>query len=218
MAATFPIAQADLGDILPVQSVVWELTRQQELTGLGSGEALAADLAPSLWMGEVSLRPLLHTDARAMAARIDMLDGAIHAFYLANPLGWYPKMDPHSTIYGASAPVLATIAANRKEVAISGLPAGYKLSAGDMFAVDYGSPSRRGLYRLGADVAASGAGLTALVEVRPHLRPGVTEALSVTFARPAAKVKMVAGTVSQQMHSANRTRISFRVIQTLAAG
>ena len=218
MALTFPLAQTDLGDLLPIQSVTWELMRQQEFSGLGSGEGIAADMGPGLWEGDVSLRPLLHTDARAMAAKLDALDGAINSFYLANPLGWWPKLDPGGTVYGASTPVLDTIDDNRKEVRISGLPNDYQLSAGDMFAIDYGSPSRRALLRLVADVVASGAGLTPLVEVRPHLRPGITETLAVDFSRPAAKVKLVPGSVSQQMHSANRTRISFRVRQTLAAG
>lgn len=218
MALSFPLAQTLLGDILPVQSVVWELSRQQELSGIGSGEGLAADLGPALWEGEVSLRPLLHTDARAMAAKIDALDGSINSFYLANPLGWWPKLDPKGTIYGASAPSILAIAENRKELRFTGLPANYSLSAGDMFAIDYGSPSRRALHRLVGDVIATGAGVTAFVEVRPHLRPGVVQALAVDFSHPAAKVKIVANSISQSFHNANRTRISFRVRQTLAAG
>lgn len=218
MALSFPLAQTLLGDLLPIQSVVWELRRQQELSAIGSGEGLAADLAPGLWEGEVSLRPQLHTDARAMAAKIDALDGSINSFYLANPLGWWPKLDPNGATYGSAAPSILAIAENRKEIRFTGLPANYALSSGDMFALDYGSPSRRALHRLVGDVVANGAGLTTFVEVRPHLRPGVVTALAVDFSRPAAKVKIVAGSVSQSFHSANRTRISFRVRQTLAAG
>lgn len=217
-AITFPIPQADLGDQLPVQSVVWELMRQQEFSGLGSGEGLAADLGPALWEGEVTLRPLLNTAARALAAKFDALDGAINTFYLANPLGWWPAADPGGALYGSATPDIASIESNRKELSFSGLPAGYVLTAGDMFMVDYGSPSRRALLRLVADITANGSGATAAVEVRPHLRSGITTTLNVSFERPSAKVKIVPGTFSQQYHSANRTRISFRVRQTLAAG
>lgn len=218
MALSFPLAQTLLGDLLPIQSVVWELMREQEFSGIGGGEGLAADLGPALWEGEVSLRPLLHTDARAMAAKIDALDGSINSFYLANPLGWWPKLDPRGTVYGGSTPSILSIAENRKELRITELPANYALSTGDMFALDYGSPSRRALHRLVGDVTATGSGITTFVEVRPHLRPGVVPALAVDFSRPSAKVKIVAGSVSQSFHSANRTRISFRVRQTLAAG
>lgn len=217
MALTFPLAQTSFGDTLPVQSVEWTLTRQQEFSGLGTGEGLVADLAPPLWEGQVTLRPLLHTDARAIAAQLDAFDGGMNSFYLANPLGWYPKADPDGAIYGVSAPTIHTIASNRKEVRITGLPANYVLSPGDMFAVDYGSPSRRALHRLVTGSTAV-AGLTPLVEVRPHLRPGITTTLAVDFSKPAAKVKIVPGSVAEQFHNANRTRISFRVRQTLAAG
>jgi hypothetical protein len=218
MALAFPLAQASLGDLLPIQSVVWELGRQQEMAGYGSGEFIVADLAPPLWEGEVSLRPLLHTDARAMAAKINALDGGVQSFYLANPLAWWPKADPRGVVLGAATPSILAINANRKELSFTGLPGGYALNAGDMFAVDYGSPSRRGLHQLVADVTAAGGGSTAQVEIRPHLRPGIATTLAVDFSRPAAKVKMVPGSVRQSFHSSNRTRISFRVRQTLAAG
>lgn len=217
MAIAFPVAQANLGDLLPIQSVSWALSRQQEVSGLGTGEMIVADLGAPLWEGEVALRPLLHTDARAMMAKIDAMDGGVQSMYLANPLGWWPKMDPKGTAYGSAEPVILAVDANRKELRFDDLPAGYRLSAGDMFAVEYGS-GRRGLYRLVGDVVADGTGRTALVEVRPHLRPGIVTGLAATFARPAAKVKIMPGSVSSSMHSPNRTRIAFRVRQTLAAG
>jgi hypothetical protein len=216
VALVFPLPQTDLGDLLPVQSVVWELVRQQETSGIGAGEMLVADLAPALWEASVSLRPLLHTAAREMAAKIDVLDGGMHALYLANPLGWWPAKDPGGALYGSSEPVIEDIEDSRKELSFSGLPANYKLTAGDMFSVAHGT--RRGLYRLVADITADSSGETGAVEVRPHLRPGVIIGLDVNFKRPAAKVKIVPGSVSQSFHSVNRTRISFRVRQTLAAG
>lgn len=215
-ALTFPLAQASLGDILPIQSVTWELARQQEISATGAGEMLVADLAPPLWEGSVSLRPLLHTEARALAAKLDALDGGMQSFFLANPLGWWPASDPGGTIYGAATPVIESIEANRKELSFSGLPANYKLSAGDMFSVAYGL--RQGLYRLVADVTANGEGETAAVEVRPHLRPGVAATQAAVFSKPAAKVKVIPGSISQSFHSVNRTRLSFRVRQTLATG
>lgn len=217
MPVAFPIAQADLGDLLPIQSVSWQLSRQQEVSGLGTGEMIVADLGAQLWEGEVGLRPLLHSDARAIMAKLDTMDGGLQSMFLANPLGWWPKLDPKGTAYGSAEPVILTIDANRKELRFDNLPAGYRLSGGDMFAVTYGG-GRRGLYRLVGDVTANGAGVSALVEVRPHLRPGIVTALDVTFARPAAKVKLLPGSVSSQMHSPHRTRITFRVRQTLAAG
>lgn len=216
MALTFPLAQATLGDTLPIASVVWTPLWQQEFSGLGSGEFLTADLAPQLWEGDVALRPLLHTDARAMMAMLTALGGAAEAFYLANPLGWYPATDPGGTILGAATVTIKTINANRKELAFAGLPVGYVLTAGDFFAVTY-STSRRALIQLVGGGTADSSGDTAEIEVRPHLRSGITTTLGVTLKKPAAKVKIVPGSLAPQMHNASRTRISFRVRQTLEA-
>lgn len=217
MALTFPLAQAGFGDTLPVQSVDWMPLWRQETTELGSGEFLTHDLGPQIWQGEVTLRALLHGDARALMAKLTALSSA-EAFYLADPLGWWPKADPGGALYGASEPTILSINANRKELAFAGLTAGYVLSAGDYFALDYGSPSRRALIQLVGSGTADGSGETGEIEVRPHLRPGIAEGAAVSFARPAAKVKIIAGSLSSTMHNASRKRISFAVRQTLQAG
>ena len=218
MVLSFPIAQATLGDTLPVASVVWSPFYQQEFTGLGSGEILTNDLAPQLWQGDVSLRPQLHTVARGLMAKLNALGGSKEAFYLANPLGWWPAADPGGTVYaGSSGPAILTINADRKRVAFEGLAAGLVLSPGDFFAVDYNS-GRRALIQLVEGGTVDGSGETAELEVRPHLRSGITTGLTVTFERPAAKVKIVPGSLQPQYHSANRTRISFSVRQSLQQG
>lgn len=216
-ALSFPLAQVAFANLLPVQSVDWTPLWQQELSGLGSGEFVTHDLAPQLWQGNVTLKPLLHTANRAMMAKLTALSSA-EAFYLANPLAWWPAADPGGVLYGASAPTIKSIATNRKEVAFAGLPPGYVLSSGDFWAADYGSPSRRALVQLvGSGVADSG-GETSEIEVRPHLRPGIEEDASVTFARPAAKVKIVPGSIVSSFHNVRRDRIAFSVRQTLQAG
>ncbi len=217
-AITFPIAQASLGDLLPVQSVNWEPTWLQELSQAGNGEFLVHDLGPRLWEGQVTLRPLLHTVARGWRAKLDALDGGVHTFYLANPLGWYPALDPGGTILAAAAPAIGTIEANRKELSITGLPPGYVISSGDFFAVAYGGGTRRGLFQFVGEGTANGFGTLAAIEVRPHLQAGITNGLAIMLKKPAAKVKILPGSLTSPMHSANRTRISFSVRQTLQAG
>lgn len=216
-AITFPIAQASFGDLLPVQNVDWEANWLQELSQAGNGEFLVHDLAPRLWVGQVTLRPLLNTVARGWKARLDALDGGLHTFYLANPLGWYPALDPGGTILASAAPVIGTIEANRKELSITGLPSGYVISSGDFFAVSYGT-TRRGLFQFVGEGTANGFGTLAAIEVRPHIQAGITDGLAIMLKKPAAKVKIIPGSLSMQMHSANRSRISFSVRQTLQAG
>lgn len=218
MAISFPIAQASLGDTLPVQTVEWNLQYFQELSMAGDGEFLAADLAPPLWTGQVSLRPLLNTDARAMMARLYALDGSIYPFFLANPLGWWPKADPGGLIFGTPTPTILAINANRKELTFSGFPAGYIVSPGDFFAVAYASGQRRALFQCVTGATAGESGTTASIEVRPHIQSGITDGSSALFVKPAAKVKIVPGSLNSSFHNANRARITFSVRQTLQAG
>lgn len=217
MAISFPIPQNQLGDLLPVQVVDWNLETYQELSMQGNAEFLAADLASPLWTGNVTLRPLLHTDARAWMARLNALDGSIYPFYLANPLGWWPKADPGGSATTGLTPTINTINANRKELTFAGLVDGYVISPGDFFSVSYASGARRALFQCVTGATAGGSGTTASIEVRPHIQAGISAGASVSFAKPAAKVKIVPGTLTSQFYNANRTRINFSVRQTLQA-
>lgn len=215
---TFPVPQADLGDLLPILSVDWELEQHQEISVDGAGELLAHDLARPLWTGNVSLVPQLHTEARALDAQFDALDGSLNTFYLANPMGWWPKMDPGGVIYGGATPLINGIETNRKQVAFKNLPIGYVLSAGDMFSVSYASGTRRGLFRLREGATVSALGTTPSLEFRPHMSAGILANDPVSFARPAAKVKIVPGSKSAKMVRVNKQQITFTVKQTLQAG
>ncbi len=216
---TYPVPFASLGQTLPIQTVDWVLEQYQELSMSGNGETLATDLARPLWTGVVTLRPQLVTEARALMAQLDALDGAIETFYLANPLGWWPKMDPGGVLYGASTPLIGAINANKKQISFKNLPIGYVLSPGDMFHVEYGGGgARRGLFRLREGQTVSALGTTGLLEFRPHISAGALVNDVVSFARPAAKVKMMPGTLDKKQVRNNKEQITFSVRQTLQAG
>lgn len=218
MVATFPTALADLADLLGIRSVSWLPYRQQELSGLGSGEWLTADLAPMLWEGKCETSPVTIAAANQLQARFELLDGSANAFYLFNPLAKYPQTDPSGATLGSSTVTITAISTNRDTVTLAGLPAGYVLTIGDMFSVDYGSPSRRGLYRFAATATASGLGALGPIEVRPRIRSGVTTALAITLKKPAAKVKIVPESFSVQQVGINHAVIGFIARQTLQAG
>lgn len=218
MALTLPLSLADFFDTLKVRSAPFLLVSQQEYSGLGTGDGIAHDLGPMLWEAPVQSAPMPLAEAQAMLARIDALDGAINAFYAYNPSKAYPAADPDGSKLGASTPTIHTIAANRKEMRVTGLPAGYVLSAGDMLAVDYGSPSRRSLVRLVTGATASSGGLTPLFEVRPHLRAGITTTLPVMLRKPSMKCKILPGSFSTAHDLMVTGTLSFTMRQTLAAG
>ncbi|WP_337267055.1 hypothetical protein [Oryzifoliimicrobium ureilyticus] len=182
-------------DSLPISSVKWELKYQQELSGLGTGEFLAADLGEAYFAATVTLDKADHRTMLAIQADFETLDGAINAFYLYDPRAMYPAADPKGVLLGSATPAIGAIGANNKSLTVSGLPAGYVLTKGDFFHFDYGSnPVRRGFYRIVETVAADGNGVAASFEVRPHFRPGVTAGLPIALIKPACKVKLVPGT------------------------
>jgi hypothetical protein len=217
MAITFPLSTATLADKLPIEAVEWKMLDQQELSGLGSGEILAADLAPRLWEGDVSTGPIYNDDAAELQGLFETLDGSINAFFLYDPRKPYPRFDPTGSILGVAAPVIASLGANNKSMTVSALPAAYVLSAGDYLAFDYGTnPTRRAYHRIVETATANGSGVTPLFEVRPHIRPGATVSTPIILKKPSAKVVLVPGSFGSASAGALHSRLSFRVRQTLS--
>ena len=208
-----PIPQSELSDLLPIVSAPWVLKEQMEYSGLGTGEVLAAKLAPSRWSADVVLAPMVHTKARAIQAKLEALDGPIGNFYFASCTNSYPAKDPGGVKLGSSAPKIDILGANNKSFSVKELPPGYELSGGDMLSISYGTnPVRRYLGRLVSDASASAGGFTGVFEIRPHLPAGITANMAVNFLKPAAKVFVVPDSL-QVAHSGRFSTISFSVMQ-----
>ncbi len=218
MALIFPRPVAEFADKLRLSSVKFWLDGQEEYSGLGSGEFLAADLGPKTWKAEVSIMDLRHADAAEVQALIESMDGSIGTFYLYDPRKQYPRLDPGGAILGAANPVIASIGANRKSLAVSGLPAGYVLSVGDFLHYDYGSnPVRRALHRVAEVATANGIGTTNTFEVRPHLKVGATVGLTISPIKAAAKMKIIPSSFDPGAGGVDRrtTGMRFQAQQTL---
>jgi hypothetical protein len=217
MTLSFPLALADLADLLPIAGVAWNEARQDAVSALGSGEWLTHELGPPLHEAEVRTARMPHARAEQLRARLRALEGGAH-FYLSNPTMPYPQADPGGMVLGMASVVIASIDANRRALALSGLPAGYVITMGDYLHVDYGAPSRRALLQAAEGAIASGSGVTPEFEVRPHLRSGITAGLAVVLKKPAAKVKIVPGSLRVETVTTLLSQLRFTARQTLAAG
>jgi hypothetical protein len=220
MSISFPRSLSDLADLLSIAAVQWGELRSETGSPVGSGEFLTHSLGPVLWTADVTSTPMPHAEAEQMRARIGALDGSSQAFYLFNPLMKYPQSDPGGANLGTATVTIDSINVNRKALKLAGLPAGYLLTIGDYFHVDYdSSPYRRALIQIAESATADGSGLTLEFEVRPHLRPGISAGASVSLIKPAAKVKVMPDTLAiEQAEDATMSRVRFSARQTLQKG
>jgi hypothetical protein len=218
MAATFPLAAADLVDRMMVEAVEWQLVDNQELSGTGAGEWIAALLGPALWQADVSSVEADFETIERLRARFLLLDGAIQNFMLYDPARPGPATDPAGAALDGETVTIESIEANRKELSLAGLPADMALPEGTRLSVSAGSPARTFLGVLAADVAADSEGDAGPVEVRPHLRPWLAAGQTVTLWKPAAKVKLVTGSLKVTQVTSVTSRLRFSARQTLAAG
>lgn len=217
-ALAFPLAAADLADLMMVETATWTLSESQELSEFGDGEPLAHDLGPRLWNVECSSVAADIDTIEGLRATFNTLDGAIQSFYLYDPRRPYPSTDPNGALLAAATVTIKSIEANRKELSLEGLPADFVLPKSTFLSVTAGDPSRTALLQLAAAVTADGDGETGPVELRPHLRSWIAAEAAVTLLKPVAKVKLLPKSVSVVHVTGVTYRLRFSARQTLAAG
>jgi len=217
MAYSFPLSLAEFQDIINVAAAPFRLQRSEEYSGLSSGQILADEMAPPLWSAPVRLFPAFHDDGLETQALIDTLDGSMQSFLFYDPRAAFPRHDPDGTLLGAATPTVHSLGADNKSIRIEGLPAGYRLSRGDMFALRYGAdPERRSLHRLSVPVEAGGTGQTPLFEFRPHLETGAAAGAAVELIKPAAYMRIMPGSLSvSEADDFGTVSIAFTAIQRL---
>lgn len=183
-------ARSYLNDLLPIAAVKWDIQRNDQLDGDGSGDVWQAELADPLWIAEVTLDKGLHDELKQIAARIRALNGAAEAFLLCDPLSLYPQADPAGTLLGTAAITVRTVNANRSIAELQGFPAAYALTEGDKLQVTQGSMVR--FFEVAAAAAANGSGNMS-VTVFPRLPLSLSAGAAITLKRPACPVVIMPG-------------------------
>lgn len=194
----------------------WQLTNNTTSTQTDSGELLPSSRGARLWRATVPLAITPNRAAAAVQARLEVMARAGHSF-LAWPLhDFMPASDPTGMILGAAAPVAASLPASLFEMRISGLPAGYIISTGDIISVLH-QTYRRALLRVAEDATADISGLTPAFQIEPARPGGIVDGDAVTLIKPLGKFKIVPGSYNAGAHNGvNTTGASFDIVQTLA--
>ena len=157
---------------------------------LANGQSIPFANGASYWRGTAALEQSRHADADYEVDLMRLMRPG-ETFEIFDTRFNGPRLDPAGQILGAASPVLHTLNADNRRIRISGLPGGYVLSKGDYVGVQSGAaPVRLGLYRVEATVVASGAGLTPLFAVEPHIRPGTAAGDPVQLVRPVCRARL----------------------------
>lgn len=216
MALSDPRAAADFASLLKVKSVTWAPRRNDQVDGLGSGDVLLTELASPLFAPQIVCDWMDAAEGRRIDARLTSLTG-LRQFYLADPRGTYPAADPDGAVLGANAIAIHSIGADNASVAFSGFPAGYELTEGDFWHVDFSAnPTRRGFFQLSEPATADGTGITPEIACFPAVWTGIEVGMTAVFANPAMKCVLLPGAVTNASFSGTKaTGMAFTALQKL---
>lgn len=178
-----------LSDILCIESVVWDIQRNDELSGTGDGRIWQAELAPPLWIATINVNVNYHDEIKAIAARIRSLGGAREPFLLSDPLSKAPLFDRDGSIAGSAEPTLESFNNTGYNIAVDGFPAGFKLTWGDKFHIRYGADNDSySFHEIVGEYTADTTGSFTNVEIFPHIPANITAGMRMYFYKPSAKM------------------------------
>lgn len=212
---TYPTPLATFFGGLRVQSGDLRLTGGTQENATGGGEVIIASLGVRLWEADITL--IAADDPGGVEAVLTALQVPGRTFFADARKRPCPIKDPTGSILGAANPVIASLPAGGLSLTLSGLPAGYVLSAGDYISFTRGSPLRHEMHQIVTDAVASGGGVSPEFEVVPGIRPGVIVGAAVVLVRPFFRAVMVAGSLKFSPYTRGpRQGASFTFRQTLA--
>ncbi|TRA97046.1 MULTISPECIES: hypothetical protein [Agrobacterium] len=185
-----PLSLAEVYNLLPIASVTWDIQRNDEFSGVGSGDVWQAELADPFWFAEITLGRGLHDELKQAAAAIRDLEGAKQSFMCCDPLSPFPQADPNGDILGAAVITIRAVSANRRQALLQGFPAGYQLTRGDKLQFTQGTLRR--FFEVSASAIANAGGQMDL-RVFPRLPLGLVAGASINLINPACPVIVAPG-------------------------
>lgn len=194
MPLTFPLTLAGFMDLLSVSRMTMnpgEAVIQSQTRG---GEILRASVGATLWGGRIVVAPATRAQMDAQVALAEALLEPDGSFFVSRRSRVGPQSDPTGSILGAATPVISAISTDRRDLSLSGLPANYTLTRGDLLSFAYGSnPVRYALHRVVVTRTATAGGAMTQLAVTPLVRAGITAGPAVTLVRPFCKAVIVPG-------------------------
>jgi hypothetical protein len=207
MTITYPM---NLLPGFPGWTTGFSLHWRQEQSTQASGRILVKDMGAPLWTLRATTRGLSPNELDTWRARLTALENGLQTFWGYSMSRCYPIAYPNGSwpTGGAFAGscVLASIATNRKQISLSGLPAGFQLTVGDYISI-------AGDVHQVMEPATAASGTTGVFEVRPHIWPGRTVGAAVSVKQPACQMVIMPGSLSSDAQVGGWGSVSFSAIE-----
>lgn len=197
-------------DGFPGWSIEFDLMYRQEQSRSSSGRTYVKDFGSPLWRATYQSKQLRINALDYWRARLDVAENGLNEFWGMELSRCYPIADPRGAKIGPAEVTIALVGANRKDITLAGLPAGYVLTPGDMIQI-----RTNDLHRIVRAESPGGIAGTSLVEVRPHLWPGAAVGDPVSLIRPHCKMVIVPGTINTSAEArTGRGAVTFQAIES----
>lgn len=213
---TFPRDMPLRNGFHPFESAQFEPIYGQVSAPTRGGRVQVANVMPPLWGMEFSSHLMPSDEAQDYLSWIQSLRGGGRLFKAWHPLCKYPRAYPAGWKSGFDGTgILTNIAAQRDEISVSDLPAGFKLMCGDMLSIPVGTTGRT-LHRVMMPATASGLGvITAKVEPFIPLAVAVESGgPEVLFEKPWCLAVIDASSIRGPWEKGGFGRVSFSAVQT----
>jgi len=189
----------------------FKLVSRQEFSRTASGVTIGRDLGPALWQASYTLAPIRHEDVLRVEAKLHSLNGVTRGFYAGDIRGRMPHAYPDGAFNDTG--VIASFTGSTMN--LSGLPAGFIITAGDYMEYDYGVGNQlRALLQVVNDVTATGGGVAEGVEFRPFIPTGTPIGGAVRFKNPRALFTLNTDGYEQTVIDSLFTQLSFSATQS----
>jgi hypothetical protein len=191
----------------------FEPMHRQEQSRVAGGRTYVRDMGQPLWRMTAQSKTLTPNQLDHWRAKLNALGNGLGTFIGYKLSRCYPILYPNGSwptggaFSGATAAV-HTIGGNNKSLRVKQLPVGYIFNVGDMIRIGAAD-----LYEVMETAAADGAGITPLIEVRPHFWPGTVVDAVVSVKRPHCIMALVPGSVSADADLSGRGSISFQPVE-----
>lgn len=188
--------------------------RQSQTVG---GQVLTSQVGPRLWTGSISITQHSHMKNREAAAMLSNIQNPNTQFLFSPPKGMYPADDPTGSIMGATTPRI-TSPVSGYAMTISGLPANYKITAGDYVSYELGGVHR--MHQFAETKAANASGVLSAIRLINPIMAGNVPANNtlIKLIKPTITVQFVPGSMSGGNVLLDRIEgISFSFTQSVKA-